>query len=73
VNVALTNRFPDFLDGVLMKPHPGLLTVYRSGTGKNGEAALFYFNKLNRVAGFQSKLFSYMKGKSNSAVEGNHC
>jgi hypothetical protein len=70
---TLTNRFADFLDGILMNPHPGFFTVNRGGTGKNREAALFYFYKFNRVSGFQSELFSNVKGKSNPAVEGNHC
>ena len=69
---ALSNPLAGLLGGISMKPHPGFVVVNRGRAGKYGEAALFYFDKLNRVPGLQSKLFSNVKGKSNSAVEGNH-
>lgn len=69
----LKSSFADFFGGVVVEPEPGLVTVNGGGARKDGEATSFHFDKFNRVAGFQSKLFSNVEGKSNSTVEGNHC
>lgn len=72
-DAALSNRLAESLSRLLVKSDPGSVAFINGRrAGKNRESALFYFHKLDRVAGLQSKLFPNVKGKSNSAVEGNH-
>ena len=40
---------------------------------RDREAALLDFDKLDIVAGLQSKVFAHVRGKGDAAVEGDHC